>query len=204
MGTDMATTDAPFGFQPYGNILSANIYAVVTSNATAAFVGDLMEAVGTAITTSKFGTIQAAITEETGAAGSLLGACLACFDEDMMPCTSIAASETGDGTVAGYVLVADHPNQLYIAQEDGDTSSLQVADIGNNVDAVSTASGSTTTGLSGMEIDSDTQNTTATLAFKLLGVHPDDTISSAGAAGNHARFIVKMNSAYMGSNTSGI
>lgn len=203
MGIDMASTDAAFGFQPWGEVLRANIYAIVTANATALGPGMLMEAVGAGLTTKHFGTIQSAISEEGGAAGSILGAVLACFDENYMPVSYIAATTTGDGTIAGYALIADHPQQMYIAQEDGDTSSLAVADIGLNVEAIGTGV-STTTGLSTMEIDSSSKNTTATIGMKLLGVHPDDTISADAAAGNHARFICMVNTAHLAPNVAGI
>lgn len=203
MGVDLASTDAPFGFQVYGPCLHASMYAVVTTYGTAIFIGDSGEIGGTAITTARFGTIQNFQVEETGAIGSMLGAVLSLYDSTGLPVNTIAASTTGDGTVAGYALVADHQDQEYLVQEDGDTSSLQVADIGLNIDGVSTAGGSTTTGLSGMEIDSNTVATTSTLAWKLIGVHPDDTISAAGAAGTNCRFIVKMNAAHRGSNVDG-
>lgn len=205
MGKDMASTDAPFGIQPYEKIIHASMYAVVTSNSVAMAIGDSVEAVGTAITTAKLGTIQACITEETGAAASIIGGVLALFDHNMLPVNRIAVTTTGDGTVAGYALVADSPDQFYIAAEDGDTSSIQVADIGLNVDLVSThAAAAANNYLSKMEIDSNTIANTATLAWKVLGVHPDDSISAAGAAGNHARFIIKLNTPYLGINQTSL
>ena len=199
MGMNMAGTDAPFGLAPWGEVIHSSIYAVVTANAVAMAVGDLVEAVGDALTTAKYGTIQSCITEETGAAGSLIGAVLALFDHDGLPVNRIAVTTTGDSVVAGYALVADSPDQLYIAAEDGDTSSIQVADIGLNANMISThAAAAGNNYRSKMEIDSNTIANTATLALKVLGVHPDDTISAAGAAGNHARFIVKIHTPYLG------
>lgn len=196
-GPDHVLTDAAFGYIPWGPVIRANIYAVVTNNAVAMYRGSVVEASGAALLTPKMGYLQAAVGEETGADGSIIGAVLAIFDENMEPVKYLAASTTGDGTIAGYVLVADHPDQLYLAQEDGDTSSLAAADIGSNVEAVGTT-GDTDTGVSLQEIDSNSKNTTSTLAFKLVGIHPDDTVYPAAAAGGHARFIVKLNSAYMG------
>ncbi len=199
MGVDFGSTDAAFGLVPYQNIIHTSLYSVVTSVATQMAVGDMVETVGTAIVTAKFGTLQAAITEETGASGTILGAVLCLFDENMFPVNRIAASEAGDSTVAGYALVADDPNQEYLIQEDGDTSSIQVADIGLNCDLVSTSTPIAYNNYrSTMELDSNTIANTSTLAVHVLGVHPDDTISSAGAAGNYARFIVKLNAAYRG------
>ena len=199
---DMSSTDAAFGFMPYGNLLSANWYAIVTNYGTAMYVGHACEIGGTAITTARRGTLQNVQTEETGAAGSILGAVLALEDSDGVPVSYIAASTTGDGVVAGYALVADHPLQRYLVQEDGDTSSIQVANIGLNAEGIG-AAGSTTTGISTMELDSDTVATTATLAWRILGVHPDDSISTDGAAGNHCRFIVMPAAAHIASNVVG-
>lgn len=200
---DFATTDAPFGFQPHGELLRARYYAIVTEYGTAVFPGDAAEIGGTAISTAKMGTLQNMQVEETGAAGSILGAVLGLLDSDGMPTGSIAASTVGDGTVAGYALVADHPQQEYIVQEDGDTSSIVVANVGLNANGISTHSGDTDTNRSKMELDSSSVATTATLAWKILGVHPDDTISAAGAAGNYCRFIVMPNSAHKAANVVG-
>lgn len=203
MGIDLASTDAPSGFTPYGDVKCANAYALVTSYGTAVFIGDAMEIGGTAITTKLFGTIQNAQVEETGAKGSMLGAVVGLLDSNGSPVNTIAATTVGDGTVAGYAMIIDDPNQRYLVQEDGDTASLVVANIGNNIDGISTHAGDTDTGLSKMELDSDTVNTTSTLAWKLLGVHPDDTISSDASAGTNCRFIVMPNSSHAASNIDG-
>jgi hypothetical protein len=204
MGINMASTDAPFGLQPWGKLLGASYYAIVTANATAIHPGDLMERGATSLATPHMGQLMQALMEETGAAGSELGACLACFDHNFNPLLYIPVTTTGNGTIAGYVLVADDPMQTYIVQEDGVGESTVAASIGLNADMIATHAGSTVTGRSGMELDSSTKNTTATLALKILGVHPDDTISAAGAAGTWCRFIVKVNSAHLGSNIAGI
>ena len=197
MGYDHLLIDAPFGFIPYGPVIRANMYAIVTNVSVAVARGSLMENVGTALLTPKMGYLQQAASKETGADGDIIGACLATFDEDMNPCFYIAATTTGNSTIAGYALIADSPDQLYLAQEDGDGSSLAAADVGLNVQAVGTTI-DTTRGIALMEVDSSSKATTNTHALKLVGLHPDDTIYAAAAAGGHARCIVKVNSAYMG------
>lgn len=197
MGIDHVSTDGAFGFIPWGPVLRANMYAIVTNVSVAVARGSLMENVGTALLTPKFGYLQQAASEETGADGTIIGACLATYDEDMNPCFYIAAATTGNGTIAGYALIADDPNQLYLAQEDGDTSSIAAADVGLNVEAIGTTI-DTTRGIALMEVDSSSKATTNSLALKLVGLHPDDSIVAAAAAGGHTRCIVKVNSAYMG------
>jgi hypothetical protein len=196
-GPDHVSTDAAFGFIPWGPVLRANIYSIVTSNAVAVYRGMLMEAVGTALLTPKLGYVQSAISEETGADGSIIGAVLGIFNHNFEPVKYLAATTVGNGVIAGYALIADDPGQLYLCQEDGDTSSVAAADVGNTFDAIGTT-GDTNTGLSLMELDSSSKATTSTLALRLLGFHPDDTIVAAAAAGGHTRCIVKINSAYMG------
>ena len=197
MGIDHVSTDGPFGFIPYGPVIRANMYALVTNVTVAVARGSLMETLGTALLTPKMGYLQQVASEETGADGTIIGACLATFDHDMNPCFYIAASTTGDGVIAGYALIADSPDQLYLAQEDGDTSSLAAADVGLNVEAIGTTI-DTNRGIALMEVDSSSKATTNTFALKLVGFHPDYSIVAAAAAGGHPRCIVKVNSAYMG------
>lgn len=196
-GPDHVSTDAAFGFIPWGPVIRANLYAIVTSNAVAVYRGMLMEAVGEAVLTPKFGYLAKAISEETGADGTIIGAVLAIFDHNMNSVKYLAATTTGNSTIAGYALIADSPDQLYVAQEDGDTSSLAATAIGGTADAIGTT-GSTTTGQSLMEIDSNTINTTNSLALKIVNIHPDDSFYPAAAAGGKSRFIVKINSNYLG------
>lgn len=199
MGIDMASTDAPFGFLTYKNVISANMYAIASSNAAAVHPGDIAEQAGASLSTPLHGSLLSAAVEETGAAGTILGAVLATFDSNGDPCQYIAASTAGNSTIAGYALIADSPDQEYVAQEDGDTSSMQAASVGLNCDAISTHTPDSSSGYrSKMEIDSSTAASTNTLGLKILGVHPDDTISSNGSAGTYCRFIVKVNTAFKG------
>lgn len=199
---NLAAVDMPDGFTPWGPVLRARWYSIVTSNAVAVYHGALMEAVGTTYATPVFGALPAAISEETGATGTILGVVIGICDHNFCPALYLAASTTGNGTIAGYALIADHPQQVYVAQEDGDTSSMQAANVGLCVDAVGTT-GNTSTGRSAMEIDSNTVAGTATLALRMIGVHPEDSISTTGTAGNHCRFLVQINTSYYGTEIVG-
>lgn len=195
----MSNSDRPFGLAPWKNVLEANLYAIATEYATAVFLQDLVEHNGTSYATKFGGAIPGCAVEETGAAGSLLGSVLAVFDHNMDPLNYLPASTTGDGVVAGYVLVADHPHQRFLIQEDGDTTPVAAASIGLNADCISTHSGDTNTGRSKMELDSSTVATTATLAVKIHEAHPDDTIATA-----YCRFIVTVNAHHNGNNVAGV
>jgi hypothetical protein len=193
----MSTTNAPFGFIPWGPVIRANLYAVATNNTNAIGRGTLIEANGTAYATPKCGVLQGCVDEETGADGSIIGAVLAVFDHNMNPLKYLPATTAGNSVIAGILLVADSPAQLYVAQEDGVTSSLVLDNVGLNADAVGTTV-DTNTGLSAQMIDSNTMNTTSTLAFKLVRPHPDDTVNTSTTAGRYSRWIVKLNSSAFG------
>jgi len=186
----MANTDAPFGFIPYGKLLSADWYPVATAYGTAIYVGDWVEITNTGLVCKVFdGDTRLGVEiDATGAAGDELGAVLAILDSNGDPLKYLPASTLGDGVVAGYVLVADHPLQEFLVQEDGASTPIAAASLGLNVAMISTHSGSTTTGRSKQEIDSDSVATSNTLALRVVKSYKDDTVGSA-----NCRFIVQPN-----------
>lgn len=185
----MANSDAPHGFKVWGPLLRARYYAVITAPTINIMVQDMVMAGNTGVSSGKLGDVQALedaniIPATPGDANPLLGVVLACFDEDMDPVNYIAAGEAGDGTVAGYVLVADHPDQQFEAQEDADTAAIAVADIDLNFEIYSPAlsAGNTNTGISKQEIDSNTGAVTATIPLRIYGMaYPE--VDARGSAG---------------------
>lgn len=192
----MANNDKPHGFKVYGKLLRSRLYAVVTNPTVGFYIGDMVAYNNTSIACTKGrGELLQVLSDTviqatTGDANPVIGVVIGCYDENMFPCSHILAAETGDGTVAGYLLVADDPAQMFEAQEDGDTAAIAQTDVGLNFDCVATTPGNTTTGLSKFEIDSNSHATTVTLAFRVFGMaYPqEDTIGSAGC-----RWIVQMN-----------
>ena len=100
-----------------------------------------------------------------------------------------------------YVAVIDDPNVVFEAQEDNASASLAVTDIGQGVKLASIGSGSTVTGHSSAEIDSDSPNGDAsgTYPFKLLGIvdRPDNEL------GSYCKWKVMLNSAFFKRGTIG-
>jgi hypothetical protein len=90
---------------------------------------------------------------------------------------------------------------MFVVQQDSVASSLSGANINENANLVF-GSGSTTTGLSGVEIDSSSATSTATLQVRIVAGYetPSNTISTA-AAGNNSVFVVKINNHQLGSST---
>ena len=199
MGKDMSSVDAPFGFQPWGPVLRSSIYAVVTLPVIYVQTGDIVQHEGTAIAT-KFGTFPTikddAVVDGTAATQKNLGAVLATFDENMDPIIRLASARVGDGAVAGFVLVADHPDQLYLCQEDGTTNAIDLADVGQTVDIQSAtiSEGNAYTGISTQEIASDTVAADAAHDCQLHYPHPDDTVGDDTNC--HCRWIVSLNTPF--------
>lgn len=96
-----------------------------------------------------------------------------------------------DTNVAGKIRVATDPNLLMEVQEDGVTTPLTLADVNLNIEIID-GGGSTTTGISGQEINSDTANTTNTLPLRIYGLvnRPDNQLASVDSTKPNARWLV--------------
>jgi len=190
----MANKDAPFGFKPWGPVLRANLYAVPTAPTINICVGDAVMEDLTDVISAKLGlghaVYDAAVPTTTeGDTRQYLGVVLAVFDEKLDPVQYLAPAEAGDATTAGYVLVADHPDQLFVAQMDG---ALTAANIGYHYEITSVAlcAPNSRTGLSTQEVASAGANVTATIPLKILSqAYPDE--DSYAAAG--CRVVVQFN-----------
>ena len=86
---------------------------------------------------------------------------------------------------------------MFVAQQDSVGSNLVAADLNLNANMVFGA-GSTTTGISGVEIDSSTGATTATHQVRLIAFY--DTPSNDATA-NNSNLVVKINNHQLGSHT---
>jgi hypothetical protein len=188
----MANVDKVVGFRPYryANGASyngaANRYVIPASDGQATMVGDLVTLHTTGDDATGLRCVTRTATNSTNCVGVVVG-----FEVDP---ASLNTPQFRAASTRRIVLVADDPDMLLVGQEDGDTDPLESTDIGQNVNIVVTA-GSTVTGASGMEIDSDTHNTTVTLPLKLMEfvATPDNenVLSTGGQA--FSRWAVKIN-----------
>lgn len=156
-------SDTPFGFYPYDVTLSVTEYRA--TGAGAIFRGDLvgMQPDGSVDTI-------------TAAASPILG---------------VALGNITSGT-DGTVLVADHPFQRYVVQDDGDTTAMTALSEGAKVDPILTT-GDTTTNLSRQEIDSSSAAAPGhAQPIKVIRLHPCEAGSYASAAGSPRRWIVQI------------
>jgi hypothetical protein len=169
----------------------------VDAAASDIFVGDLviMEADGK-------------VAPATAGDGHIVGVCVGALNHlpsknsgvsDHFMASSSPTLQPSYSSGAGQILVAVGTDIIYEAQEDGDTDPLAIIDIGSNVDMIATHSGSTTTGRSGQEIDSDSHVTTSA-QLKLVGFvdRPDNEQGDVGvlASGDNARWLVRINESH--------
>ena len=185
----MANTDKAFGFRPLGNLSATGAqkqygYEIADNQAGAIFQGDLVTIVAGYVVKFAPGTHAAA-----------LGVFNGCFYID--PTTGKptwknfypGSVNITVGTISADVL--DDPSQLFIVQSDG---AITQANIGKNADVIGTG-GSTTTGVSTMELNSATIADTAALNLKIVGLWN----VPANALGEFAVLVVKINEHLYGS-----
>ena len=180
----MANVDRPNGFRPVGHLsggaFTGRIRKYYSVN-DALFLGDIVEkeATGTASGSGGYGGVD---RFDSATADIAVGVVVGWeIDPDNLARVHHAASTS----LAVYI--NDDPMTIYEAQ--GDDASLAVTGIGENADVV-IGSGSTTTGASGMEIDTSSGVTTAGTPLKVIGLveREDNDVSSA-----NARWLVMLN-----------
>jgi hypothetical protein len=185
----MANTDKAFGLRPIGNLSATGAqkqygYEIADNQSGTIFQGDLV--VLTAGYISRF-----LPASHTAAVGVFNG------------CNYIDPT-TGKPTFKNYYPgsvnittgkiiadVIDDPSQLFLVQCD---AGFTAADVGKNADVIGTG-GSTTTGVSTMELNSSTLATTAALNLKTVGLYnvPSNDF------GSFAVVVVKINEHVYGS-----
>jgi hypothetical protein len=160
--------DRPRGLEPIGPLLSAREYKCVSAYAQDLFIGDPVVAIATGRDIN---------IATPGSTNALIGAIVAIYDENKVPLAYWDSGHVGEG----YIVVADHPDQLFVCQGDGDTSYLDENDCNGNVPLVS-GGGSTVTYRSTWELDdSATGGAEAAEQIRLIRPQdrPDNTIAIA-------------------------
>ena len=186
----MANPNAPRGLIPYAYASGApyngsvNVYYVPAGNATALYIGDPV----TVITNSSDGNgIQSVGIGAAGGGAYITGAFMGLANNAGQATIPVLQSSTVylPASTAAYVYVADDPNLLWWAQEDG---AMVSGASGRNVDLVAGA-GSTYTGYSGWQIASSTLATTATLQMRIMRMLQE----SDNAVGTNAKWLCRIN-----------
>jgi len=185
----MANIDKAFGLKALGNLSATGAqkqygYEIADNQAGAIYQGDLVTIVGGYIVKFAPGTHAAA-----------LGVFNGCNYIDPTTGKPIwknfypGSVNITQGIISADVI--DDPNQLFIIQSDGD---IEKADIGKNADVIGTG-GSSTTGVSTMELNNATIADTAALNLKIVGLYNQP----GNSFGVNAVVVVKINEHLYGS-----
>lgn len=185
----MANIDKAFGLRPMGNLSATGAqaqygYEIADNQSGAIYQGDL-------VTVYDGYLVKFLPASHTAAVGVFNG----CNYID--PTTGKPTWKNfypGSVNITSGKIIADvidDPSQLFLIQADED---IVQADIGKNADVVGTG-GSTTTGVSTMELDSSTIANTAALNLKIVGLFD----VPGNALGTNAVVVVKINEHLYGS-----
>lgn len=190
-------TGAPYNGQ-------ANLYFMPASDSTVVMVGDAVKLLGDARaatgapTVTRCGATDVPIGVVVGILFSGVGDVT-----NMPPVSDLNTPVYRRASTDRYLLVADDPQLIYEVQYAGTSvaAATITANVGLNGQFTTTA-GSTTTGSSGMQLDSTGLATTATLPLKIVGFpnRPDNIPGDV-----YFSYYVKLNSATLGSlGTTGV
>ena len=194
----MANVDSAFGLIPIAkagqnpNNGGETKYSIADNQSTAIFTGD-------PVTYKSDGTVEVA-TASTAFCGVFRG----CFYTD--PTTSKPTwrpyfpASLSPGDAVGFIV--DDPMQTFIAQQDSVVSNIVAANLNENANLIFNA-GNTTTGVSGVEIDSSTADTTATLQVRLIDFY---NVPSNNTTANNSILVVRINNSQLmgGTGTAGV
>jgi hypothetical protein len=174
----MANTDTPFGFRPIRYLSGApyngacNKYYVPATDGSAIYVGDPVKLAGSG---DDNGVPDVAVC----AAGNRPVGIVVGVDPVEGQSAPNLSRLYRPASTAMYLWVADDPDLVFEIQEDSVGGDLAKTSLGLNIEFIA-GSGSTTTGLSGFEIDSSTAATTNTLTCQVIRLarRPDNAIGA--------------------------
>lgn len=183
----MANADAPFGLRPVRYLSGApyngaanKYYIPATDTDSAAFIGSLVKLTGGA-DADGIPVVTANVSTGNPVVGVVVG---------VVPETRDSLTYRANST-ARYVWVADDPTLLFEVQEDSVGGALAATAAGATCQLTGFTSGSTTTGLSAIELDSsnvsETSDTDDDVRIISLVQRPDN------AVGTNAKWLVRLN-----------
>lgn len=200
----MANTSIVKGFTLVGHLSGSPInarirkYVIPAGDATATFIGDAVKSGGTAVV-MKNGEVLNTVIQ--AAAGDAIRGVVVGFD----PIQDVAVGSENlnrlhrPASVQMVAMVCDDPDAIFEIQEDAVGATTALVDMGENADII-VGSGSTATGLSGMQLDSST-HITATAQLRILQFvsRIDNTAASA-----NAKLLVRINEHELGQGLLGV
>ena len=182
----MANKDASFGLKPVkmmgGSPYSGgqSRYRIAANYGTSIFQGDLvMQVTG--------GGIE---LHADGGTVPIVGVFNGCMFTDPTTSEQVFSNHYPASTNASDIIafVHDDPNTVFEIQAD---DTFPVADLFGNFDIVYTNSGSTTTGISGAELDVTTGATTTNLPLKAIDISQDPENSDVASANTNVLVVIQ-------------
>lgn len=192
----MANADTPFGLKPV-RLLSGSpyngatmLFSTAAGDSTAIFVGDPVKLSGTA---QVINGVTYTDVDQAASGDVVVGVVTSVLPETRDSLNYRAAS------TARVVAVATDPDLIFEIQEVSGGTALTTAAIGLNANFV-VGSGSTVTGLSGVELNNATEATTNTLDLQIVGI----ANRSDNEAGEHCKWLVRINRHQFANQVAGI
>ena len=197
----MANVNKAFGLRPLAK-LGSNYnsdgdtqYKIASGTVTAIFQGDT-------VTFGAAGGVSTGfIVKHTPAAPNILGVFLGCQYTDPTSKKPVWRNYYPGNIAADDIVafVVDDPNALFLVQASGIAG---VTAVGQNANLVQTVAGNTTTGVSGLELNTGSLGAASDLNVKVVGVSTDPSNSDVTAA--YADLIVLINEHLYRSPTVGV
>lgn len=194
----MANVDAAFGLRPIRYVSGApyngacnKYYIPATDTDSAAYIGSLVKLTG-AGDADGLPVVTANVAADDAVIGVVVG---------VEPVTH-ESTVYRENSTARYVWVADDPNLLFEVQEDSVGGALTAGAVGATCSLTGFTTGSTTSGLSGIEIDSSLLSETADTNDDVFIVRLSQR--QGNAIGANAVWEVRLNNHAMINATTGV
>ena len=182
----MANKDAAFGMKPVRMIGGApytggqSRYRIAANYGTSIFQGDMVAQV-------TGGTVE---VHADGGTVPIVGVFNGCQYTDPTSGEQVFSNYYPASTNASDIIafIIDDPDVVYEVQAD---DTFPVTDLFGNFDIVYTSAGSTSTGISGAELDVTTGATATTLPIKAIDISEDPNNSDTGAANTNVLVVIQ-------------
>lgn len=199
----MANVDAAYGLALHEDNSQSNLILCVipSGDSTATFVGDAVKLADLSSIRINGGQYAPAVIQ-AAATDPIFGVVMG-FQQHTVASGMDLGRRHRPAGVSMYCMVKPaHPLDIYRIQADDDTETLTVASVGSNADLV-VGSGSTITGLSAMELDSNTAAATAGLQLKIVGF-VDSPNNTPGSAQQDVLVTINQNQAFNDAGVAGV
>jgi len=175
----MANLDRPSGLTPVKHLSGApwngkaNVYYIPVGDNTATFIGDVVKLAGSADATGMYPTVAQSAAGDVTNVGVVIGFGL---QPEVMGNPDNPNMKYRLAATAMYCLVVDDPFVIFEVQEDGAIANTSVGLAANIV----VGAGDTTTGKSGMELDSSDVSTDTAGQLRIMRAvnRPDNAIGT--------------------------